>query len=71
MGHTENKEVKRFIDQVQSNPFNLLKAYTVESPFYIKLNRDLATTHYDRGTNFGLTYFIDFFYNHPAFDKLS
>ncbi|CAF2019860.1 unnamed protein product [Rotaria magnacalcarata] len=71
MGHTDNKEVKRFIEQTQSDPFNLLKAYTVESPFYIKLNRDLATTHYDRGTNFGLTYFIDFFYNHPAFNKLS
>ncbi|CAF1539103.1 unnamed protein product [Rotaria sp. Silwood1] len=71
MSHTDHNEISRFINQAYENPFSILKAYTVESNFYKKLNRDLATTHYDGGTNFGLTYFIDFFYNHPAFYKLS
>lgn len=71
MSHTEDEQIRRFIDRTMNDPFNLLKAYTVESPFYKKLNRDLAASHYERGTNFGLTYFVDFFYNHPAFDNLS
>ncbi|CAF1177384.1 unnamed protein product [Rotaria sordida] len=71
MSYTEKENIKRWIDQAEKDPFYLLKAYTVESDFYAKLNRDLATKHFDQGTNFGITFFIDFFYNHPAFKILS
>ncbi|CAF4378985.1 unnamed protein product [Rotaria sp. Silwood2] len=71
MSHTENDRIKTFINQAQQDPHCLLKAYTVESDFYIKLNNDLATRRFDQGTNFGITYFIDFFYNNPAFASLS
>ena len=69
--HTEKECIETFINKAQEDPFYLLKAYTVESDFYIKLNQDLATKHFGQGTNFGITYFIDFFYNNPAFEKLS
>ncbi|CAF1189209.1 unnamed protein product [Rotaria sp. Silwood1] len=71
MSHTEKDRIKVFIETAEKDPFYLLKAYTVESDFYIKLNKDLATKHFDQGTNFGITFFIDFFYNNPAFNSLS
>ncbi|CAF1319697.1 unnamed protein product [Adineta steineri] len=71
MSHTEQERISTFLNQVQHDPESLLRAYTVESSFYIKLNKDLAMKHFEQGTNFGLTYFIDFFYNHPAFQSLS
>ena len=71
MSHTEKDRISTFIEQTHDNPHCLLKAYTVESDFYVKLNRDLATSHFDQGKNFGITFFIDFFYNHPAFKDLS
>ncbi|CAF1337214.1 unnamed protein product [Rotaria sordida] len=71
MSHTEIERISTFIDQAKKDPITLLKAYTFESDFYKKLNKDLAARHFDQGTNFGLTYFIDFFYNNPAFKHLS
>ena len=71
MSNTEQERIRIFLDQAKNDPKCLLKAYTVESDFYRSLNKDLATKHFDQGTNFGLTYFIDFFYNHPAFASLS
>jgi hypothetical protein len=71
MSHTEQQRIRAFLNQVKHDPKSLLRAYTVESDFYVKLNKDLATRHFDQGTNFGLTYFIDFFYNHPEFQSLS
>ncbi|CAF3172406.1 unnamed protein product [Rotaria sp. Silwood2] len=73
MSHTDIEQVGKFLDYAESqqNPVYLLKAYTVESDFYKKLNQYLATKHFDQGTNSGITYFIDFFFNHPALAKLS
>ncbi|CAF0910637.1 unnamed protein product [Adineta steineri] len=71
MSHTDQQRIRTFLNQVQHDPKALLRAYTVESGFYVNLNKDLATRHFDQGTNFGLTYFIDFFYNHPDFDSLA
>ncbi|CAF4710005.1 unnamed protein product, partial [Rotaria sp. Silwood2] len=71
MSHTEQERISAFINKAQEDPLCLLKAYTCESDFYVKLNRDLASKHFDQGTNFGITYFIDFFYNHPAFEDFS
>ncbi|CAF1351190.1 unnamed protein product [Rotaria magnacalcarata] len=73
MSHTDIERIGKFIDDAESeqNPNYLLKAYTVESDFYKKLNKDLATKHFDQGTNSGITYFIEVFYNHPMFAKLS
>ena len=71
MAHANDKDVQYFLDQAKTDPFFLLKAYTAETPFYRKLNQDLATKHFNHGSNFGITYFIDFFYNHPAFERLS
>jgi len=71
MYHAEAEDISLFLNQALADPRYLLKAYTVESDFYKKLNTDLATRHYNQGTNFGITYFIDFFYNHPAFAKFS
>jgi hypothetical protein len=71
MSHTEQQTIRSFLNQVHHDPRSLLRAYTVESGFYVKLNKDLATKHFDQGTNFGLTYFIDFFYNHPDFESLT
>lgn len=67
----DEENVRLFLEQAQADPFFLLKAYTVESPFYRKLNQELAMKYYNHGSNFGITYFIDFFYNNPAFDDLS
>lgn len=69
--HNTDASVSLFLEQAKADPHYLLKAYTVESPFYRKLNQDLATKYYHQGTNFGITYFIDFFYNNPAFEELS
>ena len=71
MSSTEQEQVHNFLDQAEKNPMSLLRAYTVESDFYRNLNKDLAKRHFEQGTNFGLTYFVDFFYNHPAFKELS
>jgi hypothetical protein len=73
MSHTDVERIGQFLDDAEAtgDPKYLLKAYTVESDFYKKLNKDLATKHFEQGTNFGITYFIEFFYNNPAFDKLS
>ncbi|CAF3010691.1 unnamed protein product [Rotaria sp. Silwood2] len=71
MSHTEQERISAFINKAQEDSLCLLKAYTCESDFYVKLNRDLASKHFDQGTNFGITYFIDFFYNHPAFEDFS
>ncbi|CAF0952172.1 unnamed protein product [Rotaria sordida] len=71
ISQTENDRIKTFINQTQKDSHNLLKAYTVESNFYIKLNKDLATRHFNQDTNFGIKYFIDFFYNNPSFENLS
>jgi hypothetical protein len=73
MSHTDVERIGKFLDDAQArqDPSLLLKAYTVESDFYKKLNKDLATKHFDQGTNFGITYFIDFFYNNPSFGQLS
>lgn len=73
MSHTDEERIGQFLDAAEAteDPKYLLKAYTVESDFYKKLNKDLATKHFDQGTNFGITYFIEFFYNNPAFDELS
>jgi hypothetical protein len=73
MSHTDAERIGKFLDDAEQkqDPSYLLKAYTVESDFYKKLNKDLATKHFQQGTNFGITYFIDFFYNNPAFEKLS
>lgn len=71
MPHATDKDVQYFLDQAKTDPCFLLTAYTAETPFYRKLNQDLATKHYNHGSNFGITYFIDFFYNHPAFENLS
>lgn len=71
MHHAEHEEVKLFLNQALLDPYSLLRAYTVESPFYVKLNEHLAAKHFNSGTNFGITYFIDFFYNHPTFEDLS
>ncbi|CAF1468658.1 unnamed protein product [Rotaria sp. Silwood1] len=72
MSHTDIERVGEFLNnaELEQNPWYLLKAYTVESNFYKKLNRDLATKHFDQGTNSGITYFIDFFFNHPELGKL-
>lgn len=71
MCHADQERISLFLDQAQTDPHSLLRAYTYESDFYIQLNQDLATRHYDQGTNFGITYFIDFVYNYSAFDSLS
>jgi len=71
MASTDIESISLFLIQAQTDPHYLLRAYTVESNFYRKLNEDLAMKHYDQGTNFGITYFIDFFYNNPAFENLS
>ncbi|CAF3610923.1 unnamed protein product [Rotaria sordida] len=73
MSHTDIERVGQFLNNAESdqNPYYLLKAYTVESDFYKKLNRDLATKHFNQGTNSGIIYFIDFFFNHPELEKLS
>jgi hypothetical protein len=73
MSHTDVERIGRFFDEAQEkqDPQYLLKAYTVESEFYKKLQKDLATKHFQQGTNSGITYFIDFFYNNPAFEQLS
>jgi hypothetical protein len=73
MSHTDVERIGQFLDAAEKteDPKYILKAYTVESDFYKKLNKDLATKHFDQGTNFGITYFIEFFYNNPAFGKLS
>jgi len=71
MPHAEAERISIFLNLAQIDPRYLLTAYTVESEFYKKLNTDLATRHFNQGTNFGITYFIDFFYNNPAFEKLS
>jgi hypothetical protein len=73
MSHTDVERIGKFIDDAleKQDPNYLLKAYTYESDFYKKLNTDLATTHFQQGTNFGITYFIDFFYNNPSFERLS
>ncbi|CAF1173048.1 unnamed protein product [Adineta ricciae] len=71
MSHTEVDRIRVFLNEAQRDPKCLLRAYTVESAFYAKLNKDLASRHFDQGTNFGLTYFVDFFYNHPEFQSLS
>ncbi|UJR11253.1 hypothetical protein I4U23_015435 [Adineta vaga] len=73
MSHTDVERIGKFLADAEQtgDPIYLLKAYTVESDFYKKLNKDLATKHFDQGTNYGITYFIDFFYNNPAFENLS
>ncbi|CAF3165884.1 unnamed protein product [Rotaria socialis] len=73
MSHTDDEKVGRFLTRAEldQNPLYLLKAYTVESNFYKKLNKDLATKHFDQGTNSGIVYFIDFFFNCPDLAKLS
>ncbi|CAF3637825.1 unnamed protein product [Rotaria sp. Silwood1] len=71
ISNTENDRIKIFIKQAEKDSDYLLKAYTVESDFYIKLNQDLAIRRFDKDTNFGITYFIDFFYNNSDFKNLS
>ncbi|CAF1330534.1 unnamed protein product [Adineta steineri] len=73
MSATDGERIGKFLEDAQEkqDPVYLLKAYTVESDFYRKLNKDLATVHFDQGTNSGITYFIDFFYNNPSFEQLS
>ena len=73
MSCTDVERIGKFLDDAQEkqDPRYLLKAYTVESDFYRKLNKELATKHFDQGTNSGITYFIDFFYNNPSFEQLS
>jgi hypothetical protein len=68
---TKKDRTRTFLTQAQTDPCCLLRAYTVESDFYVKLNKDLSTQRFEQGTNFGITYFIDFFYNNPAFENLS
>jgi hypothetical protein len=68
---TKKDRTRTFLSQAQTDPYCLLRAYTVESDFYIRINNDLAARRFEPGTNFGVTYFIDFFYNNPAFENLS
>jgi hypothetical protein len=71
MSHTEQERIRSFLNEANNNLTLLLKVYTVESGYFRTLNKDLATKHFDQGTNFGLTYFIDFFYNYPELQSLS
>ncbi|CAF1344382.1 unnamed protein product [Didymodactylos carnosus] len=73
MSHANLENIQLLLDRAEKeqNPEHLITAYTAESDFYKRLNEDLATTHFDQGSNFGITYFVDFFYNNPEFAKLS
>jgi hypothetical protein len=71
MPKADLERISAFLNQAETDPHCLLRAYTVESDFYRILNKDLAMKHYNDGTNFGITYFIEFFYNNPTFENLS
>lgn len=67
----EKNRINSFIVQAQNNLLYLLKAFTVESQFYISLNKDLSRVKLNQNPNIGIKYFVDCFYNCPTFENLS